>query len=70
MITYRKARALLAPDDKVFIITNGCVEEERVVRVLKNSLLTQNGSLYFDNHGQDWFLTKLVAHEQCTKQKG
>lgn len=68
MITYLKARALLAPGDKVFIITNAQVEDQKIIWIYRDSIVVQDGWLYFEDHGQSWWLTRLVAQEQlCTK---
>lgn len=69
MITYKKAKQLLAPGDHVFIIANGQVEEQMIIRIFRDSLLVRDGYLYFDEAGQTWWLTRLVAQEKLTEDK-
>ena len=52
MITYQKAKQLLAPGDQVFIIINNQVETQTITRIHMDSLSVQDGYLYFDDHGQ------------------
>ena len=65
MITYQKVKQLLGPGDQVYIIADGQVEEQKIIRIHMDSLLVQDGYLYFDDHGQTWWLTRLVAQENC-----
>ena len=64
MITYRKAKQLLAPGDHVYIVVDGRVEEQEIVRIHKDTLLVRDGYLYFDDAGLTWWLTRLVAQEK------
>ena len=65
MITAAKAKALLKPGDCVYIIENGAVQSETVKAILADSLRVTNGFLYFEEHGNDWWLTKKVAAENA-----
>lgn len=65
MVTYQKAKQLLDPGDQVFIIINNQVEAQTIIRIHMDSLSVQDGYLYFDDHGQTWWLTRLVAQENC-----
>lgn len=65
MITQRQAKKPLSAGDFVFIIDDGKVEAQEVVRVYADSIRVTDGYLYFDEHGKDWYLTKRVAQEQA-----
>lgn len=64
-LTYRKAKQLLGSGDQVYIIADGRVEQQKIIRIHRDSLLVQDGYLYFDDHGQTWWLTRKVAQENC-----
>ena len=61
VLTYKKAKELLAPGDTVFIIEGGEVVEQKILRINPNSLTVEDGCLYFEDVGASWWLTKRVA---------
>lgn len=63
MITQRQAKKLLSPGDCVFIIDGGKVKKQKIIKVFADSLRVEDGYLYFEEHGCDWWLTKRVAQE-------
>lgn len=58
MITYRKAKELLEPGETVYTTSNGKIVEHSVMQILKDHLLTDKGTLHYDNHGITWWLTR------------
>lgn len=48
----------------MFIIDSGKVEKQKIIRVYADSIRVEDGFLYFDEHGREWWLTKRVAQEQ------
>ena len=63
MITPVKAWDLISVGDKVYIHDGGVVPCI-VVKVDLDHLVTDNGWLYYDEHGENWWLTKKVAKEK------
>lgn len=62
MLTYAKAKSLLAPGDIVYIVEGGIVELP-IIRIYQESLTVPGGELYFEDVGKEWFLTKCCAKE-------
>ena len=59
--TYAKARHLLAPGDTVYSIYDGKITEHEVVKIHADSLVVNDGCLYFDDIRDSWWLTKRGA---------
>ena len=69
MITPVKAWDLIEVGDKVFVHDGG-VMPCSVERVDVDHLVTDLGCLYYEEHGESWWLTEKIAKEkleECTK---
>ena len=69
MITPVKAWDLIEIGDQVFIHDGGVVPCT-VRKVELDHLVTDDGVLYYEDHGELWWLTEKVAKEkleECTK---
>lgn len=64
MITYTKAKTLLAPGDVVYTTNGREVIQARISKILADHLLTDVDCLFYDEHGSTWWLTKRVAKEK------
>ena len=64
MITYAKAKKLIATGDFVYVLYRGKVIEDSVLKVVSDAVMTDVDELFFEEHGYTWFLTKRVADEK------
>lgn len=58
MLTYRKAKELLTPGDIVYTIDGGKVIQHEVVKIHADSIVVNDGWLYFDDVAHLWWLTR------------
>lgn len=66
MLTFRKAKALLLPEDEVFSLTeSGGVTAVRVLEICDGWLETDAGILDLEDHGCTWWLTEKGAREKA-----
>lgn len=63
MITPLKAWELINVGDKVYIHDGGVIAVT-VQKVDVDYLLVDGGVLYYEDHGDQWWLTELVAKEK------
>ena len=63
MITARLVKKYLKPGDIVFIHEDGQVKEQRIKKILADSLAVEDGFLSFEEHGISWWLTKKIAEK-------
>lgn len=64
MITYRKAKQLLAPGDVVYATNGKQIVPAQIRKIGVEYLDTDVDVLYFEDHGILWWLTKRVAKEK------
>lgn len=63
MITYRKAKQLLSPGDVVYTTNGKQIVPTQIRRIGGEYLDTDVDVLYFEDHGDLWWLTEKVAKE-------
>ena len=71
MITPLKAWELIAVGESVFY-HDGKVVSAEVKKVDLDHIVTDDGVLYYQDHGQSWWLTEKVAKEkleECRRNK-
>ena len=64
MITPVKAWDLISVGDQVYIHDEGGVVAVTVRKVDLDHLLVDGGFLYYADHGEEWWLTKIGAKEK------
>ena len=69
MISAAKARDLIEVGECVFTYDEDGVIPCTVQKVDTDRLVTDDGQLYFEDHGELWWLTKVVAGEEFEKWK-
>ena len=69
MITSAKAWDLIAVGESVFIHDDRGVVPCTVRKVDLDHLVVDNGVLYYEDHGELWWLTKKVAKEKYEQWK-
>lgn len=63
-VTYRQAKKLLQPGDVVYTTNGKVLLLARVDRIFADSLMTDVDVLFFEDHGNLWWLTESVAKER------
>lgn len=61
MITQAKAKKLLSPGEDVFIREDGKIVSVKILAIYADSLRVEGGGLYYDMHGEEWWLTRKGA---------
>ena len=68
-ITKNLIRKVLAPGDKVYIIAPGKVIPAKVLDICEDSMETDVDTLFYDEHGFTWMLTRSEAEKMALKSQ-
>lgn len=60
-MTHTQAKKLLTPGDEVYIVDASIIEPVKIKQIHLNCVSVMGGYLYFDDVGDEWFLTKHCA---------
>ena len=63
-LTFRTAKKRITPGDVVFILLSGRIVPAQVQEIYDGWLKTTVGILDFEEVGDTWFLTEIVAKEK------
>lgn len=69
VLTYRKAKKVLAVGEDVFLIQNGKVETLKIKHIYADCISVDGGFLAYETAGDDWWLSKKGATDALRKRE-
>lgn len=69
LLTRRKVTKLLDPGDAVYILGPGGVIPSKVLEICDDCLVTEEDTLFFDEHTFTWMFTNIEAEKMALKSQ-